>query len=339
MDPRKFLKRLARELGLLRNDQSSSTAEQKVSQPENFQHRVHVALDENSGGFVGLPPQWKQIVEKTKSDGDSLNENARSASGTRFAQRLRHKSDDRRALDSTYLRTSRENFASLAASLDTPRSRASVADSQDLIIERLKRELREYKARNPQKINESAEDVFGRSTMRDLNNASQSMESSSRLAVSNHGRFNSTLPRSYVRDPHKFDESTVEDEGRSSIGNHVNSGLGESSKNALSPMRNRNSNGAIPNHGRVYNSTLPRSYVSDSHEFDESIEDEVFPSQHEERPSISNHKNSAESSKNALSPVKNRNSHGAIPSQSLTKLNGLRANGNVRALRRSESEV
>ena len=42
MDPRKFLKRLARELGLLRNDQSSSTAEQKVSQPENFQHRVHV---------------------------------------------------------------------------------------------------------------------------------------------------------------------------------------------------------------------------------------------------------------------------------------------------------
>ena len=79
--------------------------------------------------------------------------------------------------------------------------------------------------------------------------------------------------------------------------------------------------------------------MSDSHEFDESIEDDVFASQHEERPSISNHKNSAESSKNALSPMKNRNSHGAIPSQSLTKLNGLRANGNERALRRSESEV
>ena len=338
MDPRKFLKRLARELGLLRNDQSSSTAEQKVSQPANFQHRVHVALDENSGGFVGLPPQWKQIVEKTKSDEDSLNENARSASGTRFAQRLRHKSDDHRALDRTYLRTSRENFASLAASLDTPRSRASVADSQDLIIERLKRELREYKARNPQGINESTQDVFGRSTMRDLNIASQSMASSSRFTVSNHGRFNSTLPRSYVNDPHKFDEST-EDEGRSSISNHVNSGLGESSKNALSPMTNRNSNDTIPNHGRFYNSTLARSYVSDSFEFDESIEDEVFPSQREERSSISNEKNSAESSKNALSPKKNRNSYGAIPSQSLTKLNGLRANGNVRALRRSESEV
>jgi len=196
MDPRKFLKRLARELDLLRNDQSSSTAEQKVSQPANFQHRVHVALDENSGGFLGLPPQWKQIVEKTKSDGDSLTENARSTSGTRFAQRLRHKSDDHRALDRTYLRTSRENFASLAASLDTPRSRASVADSQDLIIERLKRELREYKARNPQGITESTEDVFGRSTMQDLNIASQSMASSSRFAVSNPRRFNSKLPRS-----------------------------------------------------------------------------------------------------------------------------------------------
>lgn len=79
--------------------------------------------------------------------------------------------------------------------------------------------------------------------------------------------------------------------------------------------------------------------MSDSHKFDESIEDEVFPSQHEERSSTSNHKNSAESSTNALSPMKNRHSHGAIPSQSLTKLNGLRANGNVRALRRSESEV
>ena len=79
--------------------------------------------------------------------------------------------------------------------------------------------------------------------------------------------------------------------------------------------------------------------MSDSHEFDESIEDDVFASQHEERPSISNHKNSAESSKNGLSPMTNRNSHGAIPSQSLTKLNGVRANGNERALRRSESEV
>lgn len=155
MDPRKFLKRLARDMGLLGNDSEIETPPtEKVSNPENFQHRVHVALDQNCGGFVGLPPQWKQIVGNNKLKGNSTFEN-----GKTLAQGRRDIHDDN-SLGETFSKTTarRGNIASLAASLETPRSRASVADNQDIVIERLRRELRDYKAKNAGAFNESSED-------------------------------------------------------------------------------------------------------------------------------------------------------------------------------------
>lgn len=273
MDPRKFLKRLARELGLLRND--STPRPEKVSEPENFEHRVHVALDEDSGGFLGLPPQWKQIVGKTKPTGDLSSETARSKSERNFTRR--REANDDRGLDHTLSRTNTGSFTSFAASLETPRSRASVADSQDLIIERLKRELRDYKARNPFGFGESSEDVFHlsnkRTSTQNLNIASQPM-SPYRVSAANHERFNNTFPR---------------------------------------------------------------SLRSNLDEFDESLEDDLFPNQYEQR-STSNG-NTAQSSKSSLSPTKIGNGNGVISRQPPAKLNGLKPNGNPRVFRRSESEV
>ncbi|CAG0917270.1 unnamed protein product [Notodromas monacha] len=33
-----------------------------ISAPTNFQHRVHTGFDQNEGKFVGLPPQWQNLV-------------------------------------------------------------------------------------------------------------------------------------------------------------------------------------------------------------------------------------------------------------------------------------
>lgn len=36
----------------------------KISNPLNFEHRVHTDFDIVNGSFVGLPKQWSNIVEK-----------------------------------------------------------------------------------------------------------------------------------------------------------------------------------------------------------------------------------------------------------------------------------
>ena len=33
-----------------------------ISEPSNFEHRVHTGFDTNEGKYVGLPPQWASIV-------------------------------------------------------------------------------------------------------------------------------------------------------------------------------------------------------------------------------------------------------------------------------------
>ena len=249
MDPRKFLKRLARDLGLLRNDSSTSKPAEKVSEPANFEHRVHVALDEDSGKFVGLPPQWKQVVGKNKLSEDSSDEKPRFASGKAFTQRRRRTHDDN-ALDRGLSRTNAGNFASFAASLETPRSRASVADSQDLIIERLKRELRDYKARNSGAFDESFEDVF-RSSNEGIFNSTQSLNIARPYRVSslNRGaRFNGTIGRPPRADSFEFDE-TLEDDFSPSQNERYstnNGNIAQSSQSSLSPSKNRNANGDIP---------------------------------------------------------------------------------------------
>ncbi len=34
-----------------------------ISKPSNFQHRVHAGYDTKTGKFVGLPPQWEQLIK------------------------------------------------------------------------------------------------------------------------------------------------------------------------------------------------------------------------------------------------------------------------------------
>lgn len=35
----------------------------EISAPQNFQHRVHTSFDPKEGKFVGLPPQWQNILD------------------------------------------------------------------------------------------------------------------------------------------------------------------------------------------------------------------------------------------------------------------------------------
>ena len=35
----------------------------EISAPRNFQHRVHTSFDPKEGKFVGLPPQWQNILD------------------------------------------------------------------------------------------------------------------------------------------------------------------------------------------------------------------------------------------------------------------------------------
>lgn len=238
MDPRKFLKRLATELGLMKNNSNTQKKRERVSEPANFEHRVHVALDEDSGRFVGLPPQWKQVVGK-KSDDVSSSEVSHAASRRFLPQRNRVMLDDS-ALDHTLSRSNTGNFTSFAASLETPRSRASVADNQDLIIERLKRELRDYKARNPHGFEELREDGL----LSDQRYMTQNLRSVSRRQFSplNKTNPNDTFPR-FLRNSHRFDELAEEDfvANESNSKNYGNSAL--SSKSLYSPTISGNSNG------------------------------------------------------------------------------------------------
>lgn len=241
MDPRKFLRRLARDLGLLKNDSTSQKKSEKVSEPVNFQHRVHVAMDEDSGRFVGLPPQWRRVVGK-KPDDISSPESARSPQRRNFTQRKREMLDDN-ALDHTLSRTSTANFTSLAASLETPRSRASVADNQDLIIERLKRELRDYKARNPHGFKESTEDVF----LSGENYTARNLSSTSRTQFSPlHERSsNNTFPR-FSKNLHEFDEMDEDALFGNERSSRNNGNSAQSSKTLFSPTKNGNGvNGKI----------------------------------------------------------------------------------------------
>ena len=155
MDPRQFFKRVAKQLGLMKREAESAN---EVSSPTNFEHRVHVDLD-GSGQFVGLPPQWRRVVGRGMNRAPSP-ELSRSAFKRENANNSWKYPTPTDGTLNTSSRTNAERYATLAASLETPRLRASVADSQDLIIERLKRELRDYKARNSGDFEESVEDIF-----------------------------------------------------------------------------------------------------------------------------------------------------------------------------------
>lgn len=37
----------------------------QISNPSNFEHRVHTDFDEHEQKFVGLPRQWQSLIEDT----------------------------------------------------------------------------------------------------------------------------------------------------------------------------------------------------------------------------------------------------------------------------------
>lgn len=260
MDPRKFFKRLARDLGLLKTDSSTQRKSEKVSDPVNFEHRVHVAVDGDSGRFVGLPPQWRRVVGR-KQDRDVLYpENSHLIATRNLTQRNRQILDDNE-LDHTLSRTNAGNITSFATSLETPRSRASVADNQDLIIERLKRELRDYKARNLHAFEESTEDMFGN--------------------------------------------------------------LSRLSKTQFPPLDDNQSHDTLP----IFSNSF--------HESEELVENSLLTNELGSK----NNGNYSQTTKTLRSPTKYANANGKITAQSPSKLNGIKSNGNPKALRRSESEV
>lgn len=38
----------------------------EISAPQNFEHRVHTSFDPKEGKFIGLPPQWQNILDTLK---------------------------------------------------------------------------------------------------------------------------------------------------------------------------------------------------------------------------------------------------------------------------------
>ncbi|XP_068713846.1 uncharacterized protein [Montipora foliosa] len=255
MDPRKFLKKLAREMGLLRNDttEAETVQAEKVSKPANFQHRVHVALDEDSGGFIGLPPQWKQVVGKNELCRNSSIKSGVSALGKNL-RRLHRQDYDNNTSDGTFSNAKAGNFSRLSASLNTPRSRASVADNQDLIIERLKRELREYKAKNDVAFNELSEDL--QSSRERMFNSTRSLNYHATETISPH-RVTELTNRglgnklSGIRRNHssEFDESVENLEffvpSKTEPHSISNGNVAKSSQKELSTTKNLNANGNI----------------------------------------------------------------------------------------------
>lgn len=46
-----------------------------VSNPTNFLHQVHVGFDQNTGGFVGLPPEWEKLLTNSAISQEDYKKN------------------------------------------------------------------------------------------------------------------------------------------------------------------------------------------------------------------------------------------------------------------------
>ena len=49
-----------------------------VSHPTNFHHTVHVGFDQSTGGFVGLPPEWEQLLAASAITKEDYKKNPRA---------------------------------------------------------------------------------------------------------------------------------------------------------------------------------------------------------------------------------------------------------------------
>ena len=46
---------------------ASKKKKPNISNPINFEHRVHTGFDEDEGKFIGLPKQWQSIIPESKN--------------------------------------------------------------------------------------------------------------------------------------------------------------------------------------------------------------------------------------------------------------------------------
>lgn len=124
MSFRKLLRRISRRARRKPRRQDS------ISLPTNFEHRVHVILDEDTGKYIGLPPQWASIMN-TKM--------VHLARRSNSSPDLRHHYAKQNGVVG--------NNNSYTNEVAKQRLRNSFQNDQDLTIERLKHELRDHKAK------------------------------------------------------------------------------------------------------------------------------------------------------------------------------------------------
>jgi hypothetical protein len=118
-------------------ERGNSRGHSTISLPSNFEHRAHVIIDQESGKYIGLPPQWvslmnnkiRQTPRRTVSSPD-LRQHQPSNKQNGVPRFNSHVFSDQ-----------------MNSSLPRPRRRNSFQNDQESTIERLKVELRDYKAR------------------------------------------------------------------------------------------------------------------------------------------------------------------------------------------------
>ncbi|XP_032228182.1 uncharacterized protein LOC5504030 [Nematostella vectensis] len=134
-----FLRRIAR------RERGKSRMHGKISTPTNFQHRVHVIVDKDTGQFIGLPPQWIAIMN-TKTRQPARRTMSSPELRSHPVMRKQNGGLKSGASNGGVKNNSAE---AIMEALQTPGSRSSIANDQDIVIERLKRELQDYREKSP----------------------------------------------------------------------------------------------------------------------------------------------------------------------------------------------
>lgn len=119
MSFRRLIRRLSR------RESKKARRGDKISLPTNFEHRVHVIVDKETGQYIGLPTQWASIINTKVS---------RTPRRSNSSPDLRHHYAEKQ---NGGLSNTNKHY------------RNSFQFDQDVTIERLKLELREYKAQSP----------------------------------------------------------------------------------------------------------------------------------------------------------------------------------------------